>query len=262
MSNKNESIGKTFGVVIALCLVCAIIVAGAAVGLRPIQNENKKLDSQKNVLAAVNLLTSADVKGLYGKHIRERLVNLETGEFVDQDAANYDYRKMMKDPVGSVALSGSDDIAKIKRVAKVAPVYLAYNDGVESGKVSAVVLPIHGYGLWSTMHGFLALDIDGNTIKALNYYEHGETPGLGGEIQNPKWIAQFVGKKLFDEQGNAAIKVLKPGNAQPTSMHDVDGLSGATLTSNGVQNSFVFWTGAKGFAPFLAKVRQGALNNG
>lgn len=261
MSN-NESIGKTFGVVIGLCLVCAVVVAAAAVGLRPTQNENKLLDSQKNVLASVGLLKEGSVKELYSKHIRERLVNLETGEFADQDASKYDYRKMMKDLNGSNALEGSDDLAKIKRVAKLAPVYIAYNEGVDSGKVSAVVLPVHGYGLWSTMHGFLALDTDGNTIKALNYYEHGETPGLGGEIQNPKWVAQFVGKKLFDEQGKPAIKVLKPGNAVPTSAHDVDGLSGATLTSNGVQYTFDFWAGAKGFAPFLAKVREGALNNG
>lgn len=261
MSN-NESIGKTFGVVIALCLVCAVIVAAAAVGLRPQQNDNKLLDAQKNVLASVGLLKEGSVKELYKTHIRERLVNLETGEFSDEDPAKYDYRKAMKSPDGSIALQGADDLAKIKRVAKLAPVYIAYNDGVESGKISAVVLPVHGYGLWSTMHGFLALETDGNTIKGLNYYEHGETPGLGGEIQNPQWVAQFVGKKLSDAQGKTAIKVMKPGNANPASAHDVDGLSGATLTSNGVQYTFDFWAGAKGFGPFLAKVRQGALNNG
>ena len=178
------------------------------------------------------------------------------------DPAKYDYRKAMKAPETSIKLDGAEDKAPIKSRANVAPVYFAYNDGIESGKLSAIVLPIHGYGLWSTMHGFLALDTDGNTIKALNYYEHGETPGLGGEIQNPKWLAQFVGKKLSDAQGVTAIKVLKPGNANPTSAHDVDGLSGATLTSNGVQYTFDFWAGSKGFGPFLAKVRQGALNNG
>jgi Na+-transporting NADH:ubiquinone oxidoreductase subunit C len=92
---------------------------------------------------------------------------------------------------------------------------------VESKNVTSLVLPVHGYGLWSTMHGFLALDKDGNTIKGLNYYEHGETPGLGAEIQNPKWVAQFVGKKLMDDAGNPAIKILKPGNADATSAHQV-----------------------------------------
>lgn len=262
MSNNNESIGKTFFVVIGLCLICAIFVSTAAVGLRPMQNENKLLDAQKNILAAVGMLEGTDVKAQFEKHVQIRLVDLDTGEFVDQDPLTYDYRKMMKDPAGSISLDEQDDQAKIKTRAKIAPVYLAYADGVESKNVTSLVLPVHGYGLWSTMHGFLALDKDGNTIKGLNYYEHGETPGLGAEIQNPKWVAQFVGKKLMDDAGNPAIKILKPGNADPTSAYQVDGLSGATITSNGVQNTFAFWSGAKGFAPFLTKVRQGALNNG
>ena len=262
MSNNNESIGKTFGVVIGLCLVCAIIVGTPAVQLRPLQVENKLVDAQKNILVATGLLSGTNVKELFVKHVKERLVDLDTGEFVDQDPAKYDYRKAMKDPKLSEALAAADDQASIKRRAKVAPVYFAYNDGVESGKLSAIVLPVHGYGLWSTMHAFVALDIDGATIKGVNFYEHAETPGLGGEIQNPKWVAQFVGKKIIDDAGMPAIKVLKPGNAAPDSTTDVDGLSGATLTSNGVANTFEFWTGAKGFAPFLAKVRQGALNNG
>ncbi len=259
MSNNNESIGKTFFVVIALCLVCAVFVAASAVGLRPKQAENKLLDAQKNILVATGLLQGSDIKAQFEKHVKVRLVDLNTGEFVEQDPFAYDYRKMMKDPAGSIRLTEAEDKANIKTRANIAPVYLAYADGIESGNVSFVVLPIHGYGLWSTMHGFLALDKDGNTIKGLNYYEHGETPGLGGEIQNPKWVAQFVGKKLFDEAGNPAIKILKPGNAKPDSAHEIDGLSGATLTSNGVAHTFEFWAGAKGFAPFLAKVRQGSI---
>lgn len=262
MSNNNESIGKTFFVVIGLCLICAVFVAASAVGLRPKQVENKLLDAQKNILIATGMLNGEDIKAQFEKHVQVRLVNLDTGEFVDQDPLTYDYRKMMKDPAGSDMLDEKDDPAKIKSRAKIAPVYLAYLDGVESKNISFVVLPIHGYGLWSTMHGFLALDKDGNTIKGLNYYEQGETPGLGGEIQNPKWVAQFVGKKLLDEAGHPAIKILKPGSANPAAASEVDGLSGATLTSNGVQNTFTFWSGAKGFAPFLTKVRQGALNNG
>ncbi len=262
MSNNNESIGKTFFVVIALCLVCAIIVAGAAIGLRPQQTENKQLDVQKNILATVGLLQEGDIKAQFEKHIQIRLVDLDTGAFVEQDAASYDYRKMMKDPAGSIGLTEQEDLAKIKTRAKIAPVYLAYANGVESKDISFVILPVHGYGLWSTMHGFLALEKDGNTVKGLNYYEHAETPGLGGEIQNPKWVAQFVGKKLTDEAGKPAIKILKPGNADAASPYQIDGLSGATLTSNGVQHTFDFWAGAKGFAPFLGKVREGALNNG
>jgi len=261
MSSNNDSISKTLIVVISLCLVCAVIVSTAAVQLRPQQTANKLLDSQKNVLAVTGLLSGSDIQQLYNKHIEERFVYLDTGSFVEKPA-NYDYRKFMKDPAQSVRLSGDEDLASIKSRANIAPVYLAYNNGVESGELSAIVLPIHGYGLWSTMHAFLALGADGTTIQGLNYYEQGETAGLGGEVQNPKWVAQFEGKKLLDQSGAPAIKVVKPGNASADSAFEVDGLSGATLTSNGVQHTFDFWAGAKGFAPFLAKVRDGALNNG
>lgn len=261
MFSNNDSIGKTFFVVIALCLVCAIFVATSAVQLRPKQTENKLLDAQTNILAVTGLMSEEDVKTTYAKHIEERFVDMETGELVAKPE-RFDYRKDMKAADTSIKLDAADDLASIKSRAKIAPVYFAYNDGIDSGKLSAIVLPVHGYGLWSTMHAFLALEKDGNTIKGLKYYEQGETAGLGGEVLNPKWTAQFVGKKLLDESGAPAIKVVKPGNASPTSTFEVDGLSGATLTSKGVQNTFDFWAGAKGFAPFLAKVRDGALNNG
>lgn len=261
MSSNNDSISKTLIVVISLCLVCAVIVSTAAVQLRPQQTANKLLDSQKNVLAVTGLLSGGNVAQLYAEHIEERFVDIDSGEFVAKPA-NYDYRKFMKDPKESVRLSGEDDLASIKSRANIAPVYLAYKNGVASGELTSIVLPIHGYGLWSTMHAFLALGPDGTTIQGLNYYEQGETAGLGGEVQNPQWVKQFEGKKLLDASGQPAIKVVKPGNASADSAFEVDGLSGATLTSNGVQYTFDFWAGAKGFAPFLAKVRDGALNNG
>ncbi len=262
MFSNNDSIGKTFFVVIALCLVCAIIVSTAAVKLRPQQDANKKLDSQTNILLAAGLLSDrAKAAELFKAHVETKLVDLDTGIVLDKsvaEAENYDYRKAMKDPAQSIVLTSAEDPASVRTRANVAPVYFAYNDGVASGKLSAVVLPVHGYGLWSTMHGFIALDTDFNTIKGINYYEHGETPGLGAEIQNPKWVVQFVGKQLFAADGSPAIKVMKPGNARAGSAHEVDGLSGATLTSNGVQYTFDFWLGTKGFAPFLTQMRKGA----
>lgn len=261
MSSNNDSIGKTFFVVIALCLVCTFIVATAAIQLRPLQIENKLLDSQKNILAAAGLTAEDNVKELFTKHIQERFVDLDSGEFVEAPA-NFDYRSAMKDPALSITLSDSEDRASINSRANIAPVYLAYDKGIESGELSTIILPIHGYGLWSTMHAFLALEQDGKTVKGLNYYELAETPGLGGEVQNPKFLAQFIGKQVVDGNGEPALKVKKPGQANLQSAHEVDGLSGATITANGVQNTFDFWIGAKGFGPFLAKVRDGALNNG
>lgn len=263
MSSNNDTISKTLIVVISLCLVCAIVVSTAAVQLRPLQNKNKLLDSQINILRAVGLVegtaTPAVVLDTFNKHIETKLVDLNTGEFVERDPATFDYRKALKDPELSTALDGSSDVASIRRITELAPVYLAYDD---QRKLTAVVIPVHGYGLWSTMHAFLAIETDGNTIIGLNYYEQGETPGLGGEIENPRWKAQFEGKKLVNDAGEVALEVKKPGNANPDSDYEVDGLSGATLTANGVQNTFTFWIGENGFGPFLAKVRQGALNNG
>jgi Na+-transporting NADH:ubiquinone oxidoreductase subunit C len=128
------------------------------------------------------------------------------------------------------------------------PVYFAKND---SGKVETIILPVQGYGLWGIMYGFLALDTDTKTVKAINFYKHNETPGLGGEIQNPKWTATWEDKQL-------PVDIVK-GTAG-NNVHKVDGLSGATLTSVGVDNTFKFWTSDKAFGPFLAKVREGALN--
>jgi len=135
-------------------------------------------------------------------------------------------------------------------------VYLVHND---EGKLTSVILPIHGYGLWSTMYALLALEADLNTVQGLVYYDQGETPGLGGEVENPKWKALWKGKQLFDAQGNLAISVTK-NPVVASSVHGVDALSGATLTSNGVQHSLQFWLGKEGFANFIAKAHNGGLS--
>jgi Na+-transporting NADH:ubiquinone oxidoreductase subunit C len=152
-------------------------------------------------------------------------------------------------------LTPEEDVADIRRRANTAVVYLVK----DQDEVQKVILPMHGKGLWSMMYAFVAVETDGNTVSAITYYEQGETPGLGGEVENPTWRAQWVGKKLFDGNQKPAIKIVK-GGAPQGSEHGVDGLSGATLTSNGVQHTFDFWLGDKGFGPFLAKVRDGELN--
>lgn len=259
MSNQQDTFSKTILVVLAVCLVCSIIVAGAAVGLRSTQLANKEKDKQNNILAVAGLQTDKKASDIFSSNIQTKLVDLTTGEFVDDaDASAYDQRKAAKDPDRSIKLTAQQNIAKIGRRAKLATVYLVSDD---AGKLQRIILPVHGAGLWSTMYAFVALQVDGNTIDALTYYEQGETPGLGGEVENTRWRSLWVGKKLFDAQGKPAIKVVK-GQAAAGSTHEVDGLSGATLTSVGVQNTFTFWLGEQGFGPFLSKVRQGALNNG
>ncbi|ENL1287835.1 Na(+)-translocating NADH-quinone reductase subunit C [Vibrio parahaemolyticus] len=261
MASNNDSIKKTLGVVIGLSLVCSIIVSTAAVGLRDKQKANAVLDKQSKIVEVAGIEANGKkVPELYAEYIEPRLVDFATGEFVEEaadgsKAANYDQRKAAKGNATSIKLTAEQDKAKIIRRANTGIVYLVKN----GDDVSKVIIPVHGNGLWSMMYAFVAVETDGNTVSGITYYEQGETPGLGGEVENPSWRAQWVGKKLFDENHKPAIKVVK-GGAPAGSEHGVDGLSGATLTGNGVQGTFDFWLGDMGFGPFLAKVRDGGLN--
>ena len=261
MASNNDSIKKTLFVVIALSLVCSIIVSTAAVTLRSKQQENAVLDKQTKILEVAGIdISNVDIKTVFQNNIEPRLVDFKSGDFVEAandglTAANYDQRKAAKNPTESIKLTVEQDKAKILRRADVGIVYLVKSDN----GISKVIIPVHGSGLWSMMYAFVAVETDGNTIAGVTYYDQAETPGLGGEVENPAWRALFVDKKLYDANHNPAIKIVK-GTAPKDSEHAIDGLSGATLTANGVQHTFDFWLGKDGFGPFLTKVRDGGLN--
>ena len=119
-------------------------------------------------------------------------------------------------------------------------------------------MPLHGYGLWSTLYGFIALEENGNDIFGLQFYEHAETPGLGAEVDNPRWKALWNGKKLADAEGNLAITVAK--TAPPAGPdHHIDALAGATLTTVGIDNLVKFWMGESGYGPFITKLKAGEI---
>jgi Na+-transporting NADH:ubiquinone oxidoreductase subunit C len=186
-------------------------------------------------------------------------VNLETGEIVsDVDATSFNQDKADRDPTYIESIPKLSDIAGIKRRAKYQKVYLVKKDG----EIDQIVLHIYGKGLWSTMKGFLALDNDAVTVRGFNFYSHAETPGLGGEIDNPKWLSQWPGKKVFNENMEPAVDVVK-GSVDPNAAnieHKIDGLSGATLTSVGVENTFRFWMSDMGYGKFLANLRNEVVN--
>ncbi|MGL5701034.1 MAG: Na(+)-translocating NADH-quinone reductase subunit C [Kluyvera sp.] len=259
---SNDSIGKTLLVVLVLCLVCSIVVAGSAVGLKPLQQEQRALDKQRNILAVAGLMhdnmSTEAIAQVYASRVTPRLLDLKSGALLDSDPVKFNQSQALKDPQQSVALASSEDPAGIRRRSNVVEIYLIKD---EQQKVQEIVLPVYGKGLWSMMYAFVALDTDGRTLKGITYYDQGETPGLGGEIENPNWRAQFVGKRVLDDNGKPALKVMK-GAAQSGDLYAVDGLSGATLTAKGVQHSFDFWMGEMGFGPFLKQVREGGLNNG
>ncbi|MBB6340914.1 Na+-transporting NADH:ubiquinone oxidoreductase subunit C [Pseudomonas fluvialis] len=255
---KQESTLRTLTVAMLVCLVCSIFVAGGAVMLKPTQVENRQLDKQRSILTIAGLggegLSAKQVKALYAERIRARVVDLQTGQFSEaQDAASFDPLKAAKDPQLSDALPREQDIASIKRRERFSTVYLVERDG----QLESLILPVRGYGLWSTLYGFIAVKGDLNTVVGFGFYQHGETPGLGGEVDNPKWKALWTGKSLFDEQGTLAVEVIK-GSVDPQSTkaaHQVDGLAGATLTSKGVNNLLHFWLGENGFGPLLANLK-------
>ena len=252
---KKETVTQTLIVAFVLCIVCAVIVSAAAVVLKPKQDANKELERKINVLAAAGLMKEgADVELLFSS-FTAKVVDLDSGNYLaDIDVSSINSRKEAKDPALSTQLSKKDDLAKIGRRVNRAIVYILE----EEGKIKTIVLPIHGYGLWSTLYGFLALEGDINTVAGLAFYSHTETPGLGGEIDNPRWKAQWPGKKLYNEKGELVLQVTKGKNNPKlaSSIHKIDGLSGASLTTRGVDNLVHFWLDEGGFGPFLTQLKQ------
>ena len=255
---SNDDPRKIVGVAVVLCLVCSIVVSAAAIGLRPKQDANKQLERRRIILEVADLLQPGDdVNKLFQEKVGARIVDLRTGKFTDAvDPETFNARVAARDPEMSSELSADNDPAQIKRRPHYATVYLVKdnNDGYRT-----VIIPVHGYGLWSTLYGFLALKPDGNEIVGLQFYDHAETPGLGGEVDNPNWRAQWRGQQLHDEEGKLRIEVVK---GVASGIHEVDGLAGATLTSRGVSNLVRFWAGEDGFGLFLENMRKELANGG
>ncbi|MBE0434316.1 MAG: Na(+)-translocating NADH-quinone reductase subunit C [Methylomicrobium sp.] len=255
LAQSNDRLEKTIAIALSISFVCAILVSFAAVALRPMQAENKALDMKKNILDVAGLLQEGvDINEAFDQQIEAKLVDLETGDYVEGiDVATYDQRKATKDPELSIAIPPEEDIASIKAKAKIAKVYL-----VKKGEeIESIILPVSGYGLWSTLYGFLALEADGQTVQSINFYDQAETPGLGGEVVNPNWRALWQGKKVYNEAGEPVLKLVKGtvDTNKPGSEYQVDGLAGATLTSVGVSNLVKYWMSKEGFATYLDKVR-------
>ena len=256
MSASGEGLGRILTVALGLCLVCSVVVSTAAVVLKPAQQANKTLDLKRNILMAAGLLDPALSVEERFEQVETRVVSLDEGRFIEGvDPASFDQREAAKDPAQSRAIPGDVDPAKLVRREDQALVYLVRD---QQGGLDKIILPIRGYGLWSTLYGFMALESDGNTVAGLGFYEHAETPGLGGEVDNPNWKAIWPGKQIYQGE-QVAIQVLKgavpagSANAQ----WQVDGLSGATLTTKGVDNLVRYWMGDQGFKPLLENLRRG-----
>lgn len=269
----NDSFEKTVAVAFALCLVGAVLVSGSAVALKPLQEINKSRDEKVNILEVAGLLEEgSDVEAVF-KNIEPKVIDLASGDYAEAvDAKTYDQWKAAKDPALSEAIPSDKDVANIKRKPKQAKVYLVK----EGGQIKTIILPVSGYGLWSTMYGFIALQADAETVVGLNLFDQAETPGLGGEVVNPKWKALWKGKKVYNlsgkqvhesnltekgqsiDIGEVALGLVKGGvdPSKPGAEYQVDSLAGATLTSRGVSNLIQYWMGKEGYGLYLAKLRS------
>ena len=240
----------------AVCVVCAVLVSTAAVSLRDRQAANVELDRRRNVLVAAGTvrenerLPPDEVERLFAD-FEVAVVDMRSGqEDPSFDAGGYDARRAQGDPQSSRPVPRND-----AQVSRIPHRLLVYKKREATGRLELLVLPVEGMGLWSTMYGYLALGPDLSTVRGLTYYEHGETPGLGGEVDNARWKALWPGRRVFDAQGRAAIEVAR-GAAGPPDVepHRVDGLSGATITSRGVTAMLRFWLGDEGFGPYLERI--------
>ena len=264
MSKQNEAI-KTITVAGLLCFVCSILVSIVVVTLRPQQAKNAELDLKKNILMSAGLIEEGgDIEATFST-LETVLINFNTGDLIKLDTeekkkyfANFDMVSAAKSPATSEKIPANIDVGGLSTRSKIAKGYVR-RDG--AGKIDTIILNVWGKGLWSTMYGFIALSADTKTIKGFAYYSQGETPGLGGEVDNPNWKNQWISKKLYDENFNVAFAVNK-GTVDHThnlAQYRVDGISGATITANGVTSSVKYWFGDHGYAKFLAKVRAGEI---
>jgi Na+-transporting NADH:ubiquinone oxidoreductase subunit C len=243
----------------AVCGICSVFVAGAAVLLEDRQLENIALDRQKKVLVVAGLMKEGEtisreeVAQRFDDNIVPSIVDLATGAVMEGvDADDFDQRKASKDPATS--REATPNSAGVLRVPIQGQIYRV----VQDGRLQSVIIPISGKGLWSTLYGFLALDADLRTIAGITFYDHGETPGLGGEVDNPRWKARWKGRLAFDDRDRPAIRVKKGMAGSPEAdPYEVDGLAGATITSRGVGNLVRFWLGDDGFGPYLKAQRAG-----
>ncbi len=258
---SRDSVSNTLIVAFSLSLVCSLLVAGAAVLLKPKQLQNEAEYRQNIILDVAGLAKPGIDPVIAFASIDARMVELSTGNYVDSPAVEgFDPDAAAIDPELGVRITAESDIASIRRRARFAPVYL-----VRSGDaIEQIILPVYGSGLWSTMYGYLALEADGNTIRGLRFYSHAETPGLGDQVDKPAWRERWRGKRLFDADGDLKVEVIRgavaeaPAGVVDDSTYQVDGLAGATLTGRGVTNLIRYWVGPQGFGPYLEKIREKA----
>jgi len=218
-------------------VTCSILLSAAANLLKDRQQENIALDIQKNILKSADLaspeMSRQEILSLYDKYIHSEVINLEGEEVPDKTVEQLDPKKDLN----------------------LLPLYYAE----DNGEIMSYIIPISGKGLWSTIYGYLALEKDLDTVKGITFYKHGETPGLGGEIEKEWFTSNFKGKKIYSPAGDLVSITVVKGKVQSLipedeAYHYVDGISGSTLTGKGLTNFLK--KDLETYNPFFEKVRN------
>ncbi|MFN3874616.1 MAG: NADH:ubiquinone reductase (Na(+)-transporting) subunit C [Flavobacteriales bacterium] len=220
MAIDKNSNSFTFLFAAVLVAVVGTLLAVAFLALKPAYEENVRREKMQNILASMNVTVERDAApARYQDLVKETVLIDAQGRPVQGDAFSLDVLKQYKDWKAGVLQA--EDLKY--------PVYKANVEGKE-----LYVLPVVGTGLWGPIWGYLSVQSDGRTVFGSVFDHKGETPGLGAEIATPYFTGQFPGKTITDEQGAyTGIKVYK-GGTQTTDPHGVDGISGGTITSDGV----------------------------
>ena len=216
----------TFRFISIITLVASLLLALASTQLKELQEFNVELDKKKNILKCIGkdlaLMNADAIIKEYKSNISNIILN-SNGDITANIAS---------ENLESVPNKSTGEVKYFLNKIEYLPAY-------KSSNPEAFIIPISGKGLWSTLFGYFALEMDLNTVIGITFYKHGETPGLGGEVEKEWFQNNFVGKKIFNQTGKlVSIKVVKgkvndvySGEALN---HGVDGISGATITSRGV----------------------------
>jgi Na+-transporting NADH:ubiquinone oxidoreductase subunit C len=251
----NESRTKTVAIAVLISAVSALLVAGTAVTLRPFQEANRAAERQERLDAMIAALPGmADLLAVSGADSLETIiVDLRTGTIAEGlDPAQFDARAAAKDPATSTPLAAEIDIAGIGQRSNLARIHLVK----ARDALRLVILPVYATGYQSTIHAYLALEGDLDTVAALSIIEQAETPGLGARVEDQKWLDLWPGKQIANEKGEILLSVVR-GSGRTE--YEVDGITGATRTSNAVTNMVLFWLGPNGYAAVLTRLREGNL---
>jgi Na+-transporting NADH:ubiquinone oxidoreductase subunit C len=217
----------------AMVIIVALVLSTAATLLRPLQERNMRIEKMQNILAAINIpAPRAEAEALFNQYVTTAKIVNHQGEELEGDAFEVDLQDENRKDVADRQL----------------PVFIAELDGE-----NFFIVPLRGNGLWGPIWGYVGLESDLVTIAGANFDHASETPGLGAEIADNDFEEQFPGKRIFDESGNfQPVRVVK-GSAPPGDPHAVDGISGGTITSNGVTN--MLRDGLEVYQSYFEKIR-------